>query len=284
MNLLKILFISVVLSKLLIADKQWELVWSDEFDYNGMPSGENWVLLEGYLGFNQELQRYSSNLKNAYVSDGFLRITALKEKVSQDRFNEIKEIVSDYGGDISQLGGNEITSARLVTYGKREFSEGAIAVRARFSDGRGSWPAIWLLGDESIRPWPSCGEIDIMEHVGYNPNIIHSSVHTKDYNFRERNNSTDSIKLDSVKEWHVYSVEWNEEEIIFAVDGHEYHKLKKGDRDNENWPFSKHDYYHIILNIAVGGGWGGIEGVDLDSLPYFMDIDYVRAYKLLIEQ
>ena len=107
----------------------------------------------------------------------------------------------------------------------------------------------------------TCGEIDIMEHVGYDPDVVHSSVHTKDYNFMERNNATESIRLRNVKKWHVYGVEWSESEIIFSIDGKAYHTLERGDRSDANWPFLAEDKYHVILNIAVGG-----HGVELEVL------------------
>lgn len=266
---------------ILMAESEWQLVWSDEFDYEGAPLSENWTALEGYLGFNEELQRYTSDLRNASVANGLLRIEAHIDRVPYARFREIKETLKSFGGNYKQLSSQEVTSARLVSAGKREFSNAKVEVRARFSDTRGTWPAIWLLGDESKRPWPDCGEIDIMEHVGYDPNVIHSSVHTKDYNFRERNHSTKKTKVRSVEDFHVYGVEWSEDQLEFSLDGAVYHVLERGDRDTGNWPFAAEDKYHVILNIAVGGSWGGIKGLRKSStvLPYWMEIDYVRVYE-----
>ena len=265
----------------LLAESQWHLSWSDEFDYEGPPSSENWTSLEGYLGFNKELQRYTSDLRNAHVKDGVLRIEAHIDRISFSRFKQVKEILKSFDADYKKLSNQEVTSARLVSYRKKEFSNAKVEVRARFCDTRGTWPAIWLLGDESKKPWPDCGEIDIMEHVGYDPNIIHSSVHTKDYNFKEWKHSTKTIKVRSVKDFHIYAVEWTENEIQFSLDGNVYHILKRGDRDDDNWPFMKDDYYHVILNIAVGGGWGGQKGIRKSQsvLPYWMEIDYVRVFE-----
>ena len=257
----------------------WRLNWSDEFDYDGPPSEKNWTHVTGYLGFNQELQRYTDSLENAFVKEGVLRIEAHSNRVSSKEFKEIENKIRSFGGNPEDMSREEITSARLVSYGKKDFANAKVLVRARFSDERGSWPAIWLLGDESKNKWPDCGEIDIMEHVGYDPDVVHSSVHTKDYNFMERNNATESIRLRNVKKWHVYGVEWSESELIFSIDGKAYHTLERGDRSDANWPFLAEDKYHVILNIAVGGSWGGVRGVDTGALPYFMEVDYVRVYE-----
>lgn len=262
-----------------MSETQWRLDWSDEFDYEGKPSEENWSFIVGYPGFNKELQRYTDSLKNSFVKDGLLRIETHIDKVSAAEFKVVKSTIESYGGKADELEREEITSARLVSYGKREFSNAKVEVRARFSDGRGSWPAIWLLGDESKQKWPACGEIDIMEHVGQNPNVIHSSVHSKDYNFRNREHSTKKTRVDSVEDFHVYAVEWSDESITFSVDDEPYHVLERGERSDENWPFLKKDQYHIILNIAVGGGWAGAKGLDKLSFPYFMEVDYVRVYE-----
>jgi beta-glucanase (GH16 family) len=291
MILLKVITLTLIFTSLSYAEEvdqstmnasegnQWRLSWSDEFNYEGRPSEENWSYITGYTGFNQELQRYTDSLKNAFVRDGVLRIEAHCDRVSSKEFREIEETIRSYGGNPDDLRRQEVTSARLVSYGKRDFSNAKVQVRARFSDDRGSWPAIWLLGDESKNRWPTCGEIDIMEHVGYDPNIIHSSVHTKDYNFMKRNNATETTKVRSVKSWHVYEVEWSDSEIIFSIDGKAYHTLERGDRDDVNWPFLKDDQYHVILNIAVGGSWGGIKGVDTRAFPYYMEVDYVRVFE-----
>lgn len=262
-----------------VDSSEWQLSWSDEFDYEGAPSDENWTHITGYLGFNQELQRYTDSLENAFVKEGVLRIEAHCDRVSSKEFRAIEDKIRSFGGNPDDLKRQEVTSARLVSYGKRDFANAKVLVRARFSDERGSWPAIWLLGDESKNKWPDCGEIDIMEHVGYDPDVVHSSVHTKDYNFMERNNATEKIRLRNVKKWHVYGVEWSESELIFSIDGKPYHRLERGDRTDANWPFLSKDKYHLILNIAVGGSWGGVKGVDTRAFPYFMEIDYVRVYE-----
>lgn len=268
-----------MLSSLSLAEGQWRLDWSDEFDSEGHPSEENWTSLEGYLGFNKELQRYTSDLKNASVKDGVLRIEVHSDPVFPSEFKRIEAEIQSHGGDTTELKNEEITSARLVTYGKRAFSNARVEVRARFSAGRGSWPAIWLLGDESKRKWPNCGEIDIMEHVGHSPNIIHSSVHSKHSNFREGNHSSEKTKVASVEDFHVYGVEWSEDTIDFSLDGLVYHTLEKGDREEDDWPFTKEDEFHLILNIAVGGGWAGKKGLDKAALPFFMEVDYVRVFE-----
>ena len=139
--------------------ESWELIWSDEFDYTGSPAAESWGYETGYIR-NKELQYYTSDLKNVRVEEGLCLINALLEERE-----------------------DSITSASINTFGKQEFLYGRIEVRAKIPSALGTWPAIWMLGtNRSELGWPACGEIDIMEHVGYDPDRIHANIHTKSYN------------------------------------------------------------------------------------------------------
>jgi hypothetical protein len=134
-------------------------------------------------------------------------------------------------------------------------------------------PTDWEYGG-----WPASGEIDIMEHVGYDPNVIHGTVHTADFNHLKNTQKGSSTKLDDVfDEFHVYSAEWTEDRIDFFVDGTKYYTFYKESDDYKKWPFDKR--FHLILNIAIGGNWGGVEGVDDDIFPTEMVVDYVRVYQ-----
>ena len=235
------------------------LVWSDEFDGNGLPDSSKWTYEEGYIR-NKELQYYTrANKKNVRKDKGILVIEARKEK----------------------KGEHPITSGSINTLGKRSFFYGRIEVCAKLPLGLGSWPAIWMMGTD-IRDvgWPGCGEIDIMENVGYEPGKIHANVHTPGSKKDDSKIKTaNSILIeDAHSEFHVYAVEWSPEKLDFFVDGVKYHTYKKDPNlGDEYWRFDKPQY--LLLNLAFGGAWGGLQGVDEESLPLRYYIDWVRYYQ-----
>lgn len=219
-----------------LKELEWELVWEDNFDTDGLPDPEIWDYEDGYIR-NNELQYYTKFRKeNARVENGNLIIEARK-----DNWND-----------------KEITSASLHTYGKKSILYGKIEVRAKLPTGKGTWPAIWMLGN-SIRngvSWPECGEIDIMENVGYDPDVIHANVHTKAYNHSIGTNKGNHVSADKPYEkFHEYTVEWFEDKIIFYLDGKAYFTFSNEGTGNDVWPFDKPHY--LILNLAIGGSWGG---------------------------
>ncbi len=235
-----------------------EPVWSDEFNYNGLPDSTKWNYDTGGHGWgNNELQYYTRARKeNARVENGHLIIEAHKEPWE----------------------GSEYTSARLITKGKGDWKYGKIEVRARIPAGRGTWPAIWMLGSATPLKWPDDGEIDIMEHVGYNQGFIHASVHTKKYHHSIGTQKTDTVFLpDCSDRFYVYSVEWNEKNVSVAVDGKTFFSFDNEATGKEAWPFD--DPFYLLLNVAVGGNWGGVKGVDPNLYPVRMEIDYVRVYQ-----
>ncbi len=243
--------------------KDWKLVWNDEFNYVGLPDSTKWVFEEGGDGWgNNEKQFYVANsLKNSFVKDGKLHIVALKKKKGKLKY----------------------TSAKLTTYKKKSIQYGRIDVMAKLPKGKGNWPAIWML-PESIQnntePWPLCGEIDIMEHVGKNPNMIHTSLHSELYNHVKNTQVTYFEKVDDVfNKFHQYSIEWTKDYIRFYIDNKLFLESLKGQdgrvSTNEGWPFDKP--YYIILNLAIGGNWGG--EIDNNIFPNEMLIDYVRVYE-----
>ncbi|PIQ34762.1 MAG: hypothetical protein COW63_03235 [Bacteroidetes bacterium CG18_big_fil_WC_8_21_14_2_50_41_14] len=234
------------------------LVWSDEFDGTSVNSN-NWIFDTGSGGWgNQELQNYT-NGNNAEVVDGNLVITARK-------IND-NTTVGSY------------TSARMVSQGKHDFKYGKMEIRAKLPSGRGIWPAIWMLGsDINSIGWPACGEIDIMEYVGYEPDVVHSTVHTTSGNGGTGSGSSLSLPT-CEEEFHVYGLLWTEKKLVFYVDDlenivHTYSPVVKTD---ENWPFDKPAFF--ILNVAVGGTWGGLQGIDNTIFPQSMEVDYVRVYQ-----
>jgi len=237
-------------------------VWQDEFDDPGKPDTKKWSYDLGGDGWgNHELENYTENPENARVENGKLIIEARKEN----------------------SGNQQYSSARLVTKGKGDFLYGKIEIRARLPKGRGTWPAIWMLNSEKNygnKGWPDNGEIDIMEHVGFDQNRIHGNIHTKAFNHvLKTNKGGDTLVTDVSEQFHVYTCTWTPSYISIVMDGHEYFKFNKESAYSwEQWPFDKS--FHLILNMAVGGDWGGQKGVDDTIFPQKMEVDYVRVYPL----
>lgn len=239
----------------------YDLVWSDEFDYEGLPDDTKWDYDVGGSGWgNNELQYYTRE-GNAFVKDGKLVIEARKESHE----------------------GMDYTSARLVSRGKGDWLYGKIEVSAKLPSGLGTWPAIWMLPtDWKYGSWPASGEIDIMEHVGYNQNTIHGSVHTQSYYHSINTQKTATKYIEGVSDdFHTYSVEWLPDKIIILIDGEEFFTFEptkyKPNPTYKEWPFDER--MHLLLNIAVGGNWGGAKGMDESIYPIQMEIDYVRVYQ-----
>ncbi|VUD62667.1 Beta-glucanase [Thalassocella blandensis] len=246
--------------------QQWELVWQDEFDYNGYPNG-NWRPETWEPGFvNDEWQHYTTNLDNASVSNGTLKIKAAAW------FNPA-------------TGQNEYFSARLNS--TASWTYGRFEARMKLPGGWGTWPAFWLYPDNDFfygtNPitnygWPNAGEIDIMEEVGYDQNVIHASTHSSCCFWGNGTQRTGTTTVsDPTANWHVYAAEWYEDRIAFFVDGNNYFTVWNDGNGWESWPFNHN--FHIILNLAVGGTWGGAQGVDPNIWPRTMEVDYVRVFK-----
>lgn len=238
--------------------EEWQLVWSDEFNDAGLPDSSKWSYDTGGHGWgNHELQYYTSNrAENARQENGNLVIEARKE---------------DWQG-------NAYTSARLVTRGKFDLKYGKIEVRAQLPSGLGTWPAIWMLSSTQPLSWPDDGEIDIMEHVGYDPGIIHGTIHCAAYNHRIGTQKGTSIKVaDFYKSFHNYQLLWNADSIHIGVDDNYYFHFGNEKTGKSTWPFDSAQY--LLMNIAVGGDWGGQKGVDSSIFPQKMLIDYVHIYK-----
>jgi beta-glucanase (GH16 family) len=239
-------------------DSRWKLVWSDEFDTPGEPDRKKWGYDLGGNGWgNNELQNYTDRRTNSRIEGGRLIIEAHKESLDKSAY----------------------TSARLVSKGKGEWQEGRIEVRAKLPAGRGTWPAIWLLAAVEKLSWPDDGEIDVMEHVGFDPGIVHASIHTKKYNHLAGTQKTATTKVaDCSTSFHVYSVEWSRDRIEICVDDTKYftYARESGAR-SDSWPFDKK--FYLILNLAIGGNWGGEKGVDDTIFPVRMEVDYVRVFE-----
>lgn len=237
------------------------LVWSDEFEGDDL-SKEYWAFETGFHGWgNNELQNYVEN-DNVEVSGGTLKIIAKKEGIESSNY----------------------TSTRLNS--KETFRYGKIEIRAKLPDhkGNGLWPALWMLGSniENVG-WPACGEIDIMEYVSFDPNKVHFSVHSTANNHVNGTQITSGpIDLKTIEEeFHIYGLLWTDRYLKFYIDDPENVQLnfiRPSPTTAENWPFNKPFYF--LMNIAVGGNWGGLEGVDDTIFPAVMEVDYVRVYQV----
>jgi licheninase len=246
-------------------DKEgWKFVWGDEFDGTQIDYANKWNVEIAGNGFgNNEAQYYTASPRNLRIENGKLIIQAHRETFTgPDGFTR------------------NYTSGKLMS--KRPgFLYGRFEIRAKLPRGRGTWPAIWMLPDQSTfssQYWPDNGEIDIMEHVGFDERRIHASIHTKSFNHRIRTQVTRSIVVPTaVDSFHVYALEWSEDKLDIFVDNTKYFTFERGNLNWEGYPFTHR--FHLILNLAIGGDWGGLQGIDDSAFPMQMEVDYVRIYR-----
>jgi beta-glucanase (GH16 family) len=274
MNSKPLLGILLILTSIPGRADDWKLVWSDEFDKPGLPDSTKWDYESGFLR-NHEKQFYTrARSENARVDDGLLIIEARKETYSIPA-------PTPKGKGRSRVNSEnaDYTSASLTTRGKAQWTYGRIEVRAKLPSGRGTWPAIWTLGSSFDQVgWPACGEIDVMEFVGLEPGVVHANIHTKKYNHAIHTGKGDKLAVaDASAEFHVYAVEWDERRIDFFVDSHKYFTFRNEGIGTDAWPYDKDQY--LIINLAIGGDWGGQKGVDNNIFPQRYYIDYVRVYQ-----
>jgi beta-glucanase (GH16 family) len=237
----------------------YELVWSDEFD--GANLSSDWTYEVQNSGWvNNELQNYRKGLIDGKytveVKDGLLNINCFK------------------GSD------GKIYSGRIKAKESTGWKYGYIEARIKLPKGKGTWPAFWMMPckvDWEKEGWPKCGEIDIMEEVGANPNYVSSSLHAEGHVHTLGNQVTHEMLCEGAEDdFHTYTIEWSKEKIVTYVDG----KLQlsyKSDGTVKNYPYDK--AYYIILNLAWGGDWGGYKGIDESALPTSMLVDYVRVFQ-----
>ena len=244
----------------------YELVWSDEFDGNGAINGEKWhhqtILPDGNSWYNGEIQHYTNRVVNSNVSNGTLKIVAKKETFTDQGVTK------------------EYTSARLNS--KFAFTYGKVEVRAKLPFGVGTWPAIWTLGQNIIETggywsdnygtvvWPACGELDIMEHWGSNQDFIQSATHTPS-SFGNTVNKGGQVIPGVSNEFHVYALEWTEDEVIFSVDDVVHYTYTPAVQNGDTWPFDANQY--ILLNVAI------LPEIDPSFIESTMEIDYVRVFQ-----
>ena len=243
------------------------LVWSDEFKGSSLDTGK-WAYdtsrnKEGW--WNNERQYYSSGRReNLRVKGGKLVIEARLEKLDPARFTD--------------WGGQEYTSARIYSKGAG-WTYGFYEIRAKIPCARGTWPAIWMLPVD-LKEWPDDGEIDIMEHVGAEPNLIYASLHTLLFNHtKNTQRSAQKLVPTSCSQFHRYQLDWRPDSITIGVDGRGILRVKNDQAGGKGaWPFDTP--FHMILNLAMGGDWAGAKGMDDAALPQRMEVDYVRVWQV----
>jgi beta-glucanase (GH16 family) len=250
----------------------YNLIWEDDFLIDGAVCSENWFhqtqLPTGNSWYNGEIQHYTDRTDNSYVENGVLHIVAKKENLTD------QGVTKNY------------TSARLNS--KVAFQYGKVEIRAKLPSGTGTWPAIWTLGKNISEPgaywdtqgfgttsWPYCGEIDIMEHWGSNQNYVQSAIHTPSSFGGTVNHGGQTISTASTG-FHTYTMEWNEERIVFSVDGNIHYTYNPAVKDSDTWPFDAEQY--LILNIAI------LPEIASSFTESAMEIDYVRIYQKTSEQ
>ena len=234
----------------------YELVWEDEFLFNGAPSSSRWSydLGTGNNGWgNNEEQFYTDRTDNVFIENGILNIIAKRESFS----------------------GSQFTSARIKTQDKFEFTYGKVEIKAKLPNGKGTWPALWMLGANFPEVgWPTCGELDIMEHVGNNQNVVQASIHTPS-SFGGTIN-TGSLTVPGVSnEFHVYEMEWTEDLVSFSVDGSKYYTYQPDVQNGDTWPFNTDQF--LIFNVAMGGSLGG--AIEAGFTESRMQVDYIKVYQ-----
>lgn len=260
-------------------EKEYQLVWSDEFKENGNLDTLKWKYEKGFLR-NKEAQYYTDRLKNVRIENDYLILEAHKEKIANEKFNTDEFKNKSWLHYIADIDTAQYTSGSISTQGIAQWTYGKIEVKAKLPKGVGLWPAIWMLGSNRAEVgWPKCGEIDIMEHVGFNKDSIFGTIHTQAYNHMKGTQKGKKTFIDKPYDsFHVFSMEWTPEKIDFLLDGTIYNHLENPHLSEDEWPFDK-DFY-LKLNVAIGGGLGGKKGIDENVFPQQMVVDYVRVYQL----
>ncbi|TSD64623.1 glycoside hydrolase family 16 protein [Inquilinus sp. KBS0705] len=244
-----------------VVDKGWTFettaYFADEFDYTGKPKTDKWGYDTGGGGWGNSELEYYTDAANVNVADGKLTITAKKES----------------------LGGMNYTSTRLVSKGEGSMLYGRLEVKAKLPAGKGTWPAIWMLPDDYVYGnWPNSGEIDIMEMVGFDPGNVHFTLHNQLYNGANGKGGSKTINTAS-SEFHVYRTDWTPYAIKGYYDGDLVYTYVNNANSVAAWPYDQK--FHLLMNIAVGGSWGGQQGIDDTAFPASMVVDYVHFYKMI---
>jgi len=264
-KVLIIVFLTVIFSQTVLCQSRnykWKFeqkaFWRDEFNGESIDLNK-WSFETGGDGWgNNELQYYTDG-RNIEIKKGVLKIIAHEENMHSLKY----------------------TSSRLITKDKCEWKYGRIKFRAKMSKGRGTWPAVWMLPVKGFNASGSVnGEIDILEYVGFEPGLVHFSIHTKNNNSDINNEITSSKYIKTAdSKFHIYRMDWTPYGIMGFIDGKKYFEYLNTGDGHSYWPFD--EKFFLIMNLAIGGDWRGIEGVDNKIFPAVMEIDYVRVYKFI---
>lgn len=242
--------------------KYTRLVFHDEFNGKGLPDTTKWDFEYGRLR-NGEKQFYTADrIENAYRKGGCLHLVVRNDSALID-------------GEV-----RPITSASIHTKKTFAMKYGKVEVRAKLPLCLGTWPAIWMMPVQNVYGyWPKSGEIDIMEHVGYDPEKVNYAIHTEAHNHMKKNGKGHNAFCHTCcSEFHVYGLEWYEDRLEWYLDGRKRFVVTRPENATwESWPFDQE--FYLILNLAFGGGWGGTKGIDTDLLPQEYIIDYIRVYQ-----
>jgi beta-glucanase (GH16 family) len=245
-----IFFIVVFLAIASCKEQKNNLVWSDEFNYNGLPDNSKWSYEVGHIRNNEQQYYAEKRIENSVVKDGYLMLIGKKESYS----------------------GSEYTSASINTETKFGFKYGKVEARMKLPAGQGMWPAFWMMGiNRSKVDWPKCGEIDIMEHINSVPTVFGTGHWDSNGHV-----SSGGMTRCNVSQFHNYAVEWDQDSIRWLLDGTRYYGISI--KDGVNSTASFHEPFYILLNLAIGGDWPG----NTDSTTVFPDtvyVDYVRVYR-----
>ncbi|MCF7930302.1 MAG: glycoside hydrolase family 16 protein [Acholeplasmataceae bacterium] len=239
--------------------KTYQLVFEENFDGQGKVNPLVWNYEIGDRWPNNESQCYTDSLDHCFVKDSKLHIKASIYNQEHCKYQ----------------------SAKINTYGKQHFKYGKFVVRAKMPNGKGSWPAIWFLAvsnkEQQIR-WPLCGEIDLVEFAGNRFGTVSSAIHTASYNHKIGTHKGKRIELpDASDQFHDYELTWTDKELVFSVDGNPYLTVEKQANDTEKeWPFD--EPYYLIINLAVGGWYGG--QIDDKTFPFELEVDSIKVYQL----
>ncbi len=246
------------------APEGYHLVWHDEFN-EGTSLNSDWTHEVKPAGFfNNELQTY------------------VDEEINGKRVTELKDGALNIHCFKDEDG--KIYSGRVYAKMKEGWLHGYIEARILLPSGKGTWPAFWMMpisfnyNDSRNNPWPACGEIDIMEEVGYDPNVVLSTIHCKAYNHMRGTQKSGSRNIGTAEsEFHVYACEWTADYLRFFVDGEELFMYENEGKGKDSWPYI--EPFYPILNLAWGGNWGGSKGIDDNALPITMKVDYIRIFQ-----
>lgn len=238
-----------------------KMIFHDEFDVDGMPNPKYWGYEQGYVR-GGEMQYYTvARPENTYIKDGKLHIVTLNDNWTD-----------------AQGTTHAVTSASVMTKDKVKFTYGRVDIRAKLPICLGSWPALWMMPNDDVYGyWPNSGEIDIIEHVGFNPNIIYFTAHCAEQNGANNSYHYSTAVPTCTTEFHVYSLVWTESKLEWLIDGKRKFSIVNRASTWRGWPFNR-DFY-LIMNTAFGGSWGAQKGVDVTALPITFEIDYVRVFQ-----